>query len=910
MLSGSTAGHLKRTSRRAREGSGRRGFGWCRCVLAPVRPGLTMACLLGAAIGMLAPLLTAQARPGPAPVSGVGQTPRADETPPLPSRARRSDVQSFQAAQTATPPFGSQAEQPANLDASASGEKSQTQPDARTGHVPLPPRPTTALAEHVRTVLEKHCARCHQTGALQDRLSPEGGIANILALDAIAQNPSLVRPGEPDASPLYQQMIARQMPSDVLRHGTPGEAPDAAEVRVIRTWIRSLNGRAINGACPQRTPITPETLAATVSRWLDAIGAERAADTRFISLAHIYDACAGDAELAALRLGVVSVLNSLTWAKKPVAVETVGETLAILAVRLSDLGWTGNHWEMLAQRVAPAARIDLPEAARQQTGTTIPMLAGDWLAHEAMQPELYNRLLGLPPTLDDMARIIGIDLSNGRDDRTVRRAMTLDSKITGGTRIIERYATARGALWMAHDYGADGALILNFPLLPWASSSHSSGNDGRDEVPKLAGSRALFTLPNGWPAFMLFDEDGKSRLSQRLPIPAAVDEHHEPGPVDDQGQPKSDSNAPPPPARAGENPPPPPVVKPPLAAVRSAILPHASNGLSCARCHTMGPLTYEDHLAEHLAGNAYRGNPLERDIVHRIVFSKPELQNAIADDRYAVRRAQSATGIEAGLQVDGYDVMTGLAARYTRDLDLAAAAAELLLPAAQLQAVISRLSRTATPASILATRLALGRLTRAEFEALRPALLNAQDTTTRPAMPAPPPLAPPPATFRLWTDKISYNREDRIVLSVSADRPCYLTLININQAGKATVLFPNEFSRDNLLTAHDVMRLPAADALYFFKLQQVGTESFVAICEEGEPVPAGIRPDFTHMNFTDLDDWDEFLDRSVKAATEPRVPLKNGDDIDRRHRKKPPVRPAPSTSPAQFRAAVTVTIAP
>jgi len=40
------------------------------------------------------------------------------------------------------------------------------------------------------------------------------------------------------------------------------------------------------------------------------------------------------------------------------------------------------------------------------------------------------------------------------------------------------------------------------------------------------------------------------------------------------------------------------------------------------------------------------------------------------------------------------------------------------------------------------------------------------------------------------------------------------------------------------------------------------------------------------------------------------VPLNNGDDIDRKRRREQPARPAPITSPAQSRAAVTVTIAP
>ena len=85
-----------------------------------------------------------------------------------------------------------------------------------------------------------------------------------------------------------------------------------------------------------------------------------------------------------------------------------------------------------------------------------------------------------------------------------------------------------------------------------------------------------------------------------------------------------------------------------------------------------------------------------------------------------------------------------------------------------------------------------------------------------------------------------------------------------------------------------------------------------AICEEGEPVPAGMTPDLTRMNFTALGDWEEYLDQSVKAASQPRVPITNGDDIDNRRRRgqKNDRRPPPRTAPAQSRAAITITIAP
>jgi len=875
--------------------------------------GLAALCLLGTVPSQW--VATAHAEPD-AMHAETGH----DADIPLPVRTPQNHDKSAQTGTTVPNPQT----QHTNPAAPPDDGTDQAHQDAPAQDVPLPPRLANPWAERVHTVLEKHCARCHQSGALQGRLSPEGGIANILALDAIARNPALVRPGQPDSSPLYQQMIARQMPSDVLRDGAPGEAPDAIEIHTIRVWINSLNGTV--DACPERTPLTREAMATSMSEWLDAIGPERTSDTRFISLAHVYAACASDAELAAYRQGVIAVLNSLTWSSKPVAVETVGETLTMLAVRLSDLGWSREHWEDLTRHIPPAARLEMPATTRQQTHSTVPLVAGDWLAHEAVQPERYNRLLGLPPTLDDLARILGTELGNGREGRTVRRGVERDSKVASGPRIIERYTTTRGALWLAHDYAPTGdATLLDFPLLPWVPAN---SHDESDRLPKPLGSRALFALPNGMPAFMMFDTDGKARLSLAYPATDGSDKETEQE-SGKQGEPKPGTTYPEPPTHPHKTASPDATDNGATTAMRHTGVRQVRSGLSCATCHAIGPLSFEDQLAQHLASASYRGNPLERDIARRTVVGKPELESAIANDRYAVRRALSAVGVDSATQIDGHDVMTGLAARYARDLDLAAAAAELLIPAARLQASLAELSRSTTPTATLATRLMLGRLTREEFERLRPALPDHssghQEAAGSRAAPISPSSAsssvpsgatasalPPPApgTLLLWPDRTSYNRDDRIVLSVSAGRPCYLTLVNIDQAGHATVLFPNEFSRDNLLKAHEVKRLPAPDALYYFRLQQPGTERFVAICEDGEPVPAGIRPDFTRMNFTELGDWEAFLDASVKAASEPRVPLNNGEDRDRKRSRKQPPRPAPSTAPAQSRAAVTVTITP
>ncbi|MCB1505190.1 MAG: DUF4384 domain-containing protein [Hyphomicrobiaceae bacterium] len=842
--------------------------------------------------------------------------------------------------------------------------------EAAAPSVPLPETASQALPLRVAAVLEHHCARCHQQDRLQSRQLAQGGIANILALDSIAKNPALVRPGEPDASPLYQQMIARQMPADILREGAPGNAPTPAEIAAVRAWISELPAKATTPVCEARATITADHLRNAMSQWLAAIGPERAAATRFISLAHIANGCVSDAELAAMRQAVTRLLNGLSWAPKPAPVETVGDTLALLAVRIDDLGWTKQHWEMLAHALPAAARFPAGHDVEQATGTALPLVSADWLAATAMAPDYYAKLLGLPPTLDDLAKILGIDLDDRREDRAVRRGVVTASSVTAGPRVIERYPTARGNLWLAHDYrpGQDSTAVLDHPLLPWAAAG---GADETARLPAAAGTRALFALPNGLPASMLFDTEGKARA--RLALPSPEDETDEKDTQPPKAKSKaagldatgrettdreaagrdagkatdqtSDQSSSPAAAKDGAIAGAPDTRKDEQSRP-SPVHEATVNGIGCIQCHAQGPAPFKDQLVEHLAGAGYAGNAVARDIAKTITFSEAEAEKAIADDRFAVRAAVEQTGPASVWQGGGSALVAGLAERYRRDLDLDTAAAELLMATEDLQEQLVAIARLDPDAASLAIRLVLGRLLRSEFEVLRAHLLahqsasaprslsmmektadaahiatsagaNAATMTTadvpRSAAPGSAGLAGSDfavGRLQMWPDQISYRSGQPLVLTVRADRPCHLTVINIDNERRATVLFPNEFNRNNLLKADVEMRIPPSDAPYKLLLKQPGAETFVAICEDGEPVPAGIKPDLIHQNFTDLGDWEKFLDASLKAADEPRIPLDNGDDVDRRRRLNihPKLRPPSPTAQAQSRAAFTVKI--
>lgn len=800
--------------------------------------------------------------------------------PPLPHRAPRprgvvaAPTAATPAAATSAPATSAPSEvTPAAQRAGLQPAVGTLVPSAATAATiaaPAPANPSAdPLQQRVIEVLDRHCARCHQWDRLAGRVAAEGGLANILSLEEVANTPALVSRGAPDASPLYQQMIARQMPSDILRHGSPGEGPSVEELRAVRYWIERLEPRR----CEDRVPLTPAALGEAMRLWLEQAGPQRATDTRFVSLAHLWNACETDAALAGYRQGVAKLLNGLTWTARPIAIETVGETLTLLAVRLSDLGWTSDHWQAITARLPAHQRIPVTGELAMMAGADVPAVAADWLADTAMQPDLYGRLLGLPGSLDDLARILGINLDDGREDRVVRRGVARASAITAGARVIERYPSTRRGLWVAHDYAHDddAVAILNNPLLPWAAVD-PQGRPAKD-LPEATGMRALFPLPNGLPAFMLFDRDGNATPS----LTQASAPHSQ-----EDGKPQQTV------ARIG-------------------------NGASCLACHAGGPLGFEDRLARHIEGNDYAGNENARAIARQIIMRDDEVSRTVAADRKDVGAAIAAAGISAGLRVGGLDPVAGLAARYNRDLDLATAAADMLISG---DALATKLATSTGAEPMLGVRLVLGRLSRTEFVRLRAQLAAggretaSLDTSSVPATMPTRLSASTSQSLLMSPDKARYKPGDSVVLTLTSNASCNLTVINIDTGGKGTVLFPNEFERDNLVKPSKPVRIPGKDAPYQLLLKQAGAEHFLAICEVGEPVPAGIRHDLMHQNFTALGTWEAFVDQAHRAASEPRVPLNNGDDVDRRQRSEVKLRPAPALAPQQWRAAISVPVNP
>jgi hypothetical protein len=235
-----------------------------------------------------------------------------------------------------------------------------------------PPAPVQSPPEKALAVLDAHCAGCHQAGRTAGR-APHP-FDNILSLDEVARDESLVRPAMPDASRLYQRLLAGHGSRDAPAKSAGAEGPRPEEIAAIRDWIEGLPPR--EELCRDRAFVARGALARAMGDWRRELEPAEAADTRFLSLAHLYNACASEARLAGFRSAVEALLARLSRGSSPVRVDTVGDNHALLAFRLSELGWPAEEWETLAGATPMAAG----EAVR-----------ADWLAATALATGRVDR---------------------------------------------------------------------------------------------------------------------------------------------------------------------------------------------------------------------------------------------------------------------------------------------------------------------------------------------------------------------------------------------------------------------------------------------------------------------------------------------------------------------------------------
>ncbi len=765
------------------------------------------------------------------------------------------------------PPQGQQPAQPSLIDRTALiEEKGLPRPD------PTLPRPQNPIDAKAAIALEQNCVRCHQAGPAGTP-QPQAGIGNIPKLDELARDPRLVRPGLPDGSLLYVRMLQRH-PAEIAADGAV--APSVRDVEAVRDWIEAL--APVPRQCKGRQLITDDELSRQMENWIEAVGSAVARDTRFVSLAPLANTCASEAELAAHRQALQKMFASLSWSKVPPRLEAVGDSLTLFSLRLTHLGWVGAHWERLSSSEPKGFAHEASEPVVQATGAARPLIRGDWLASAAMSAPFYYELLGLPSKLEDLAKLAGLELADALRGNKGRRAALRTSTITGGNRVVERFAGAHGPFWLAYDFmsGKDAQNVFEHPFGPMTGPG--------DKPPFRAdATRVIFSLPNGMLAFAAYDADGR-RIDTTV---AAV-----------QGSP------------GGTSP----------AGLRTQV----AVGRSCIQCHASGARPATDQMHSHLEAAPADFHAAQRELLNTLYQPVVEFARQLDDDNYGYRRALVQTGIDPDLLLNGEEIITSLAGAYEKTLDLDRAAAELGVSPKALTAQLDA-GVEAGGDIIVSKRLQQGTVKRAEAESLlaglpgkglaRPiatgSVAAASDREPKPASARMPGENGNGVDIALWSDRNTYRAGDLASFSVRVTNECHLTIIDIDPQGKATVLFPNDFKPENLVRAGTTLQIPEASAPYQLRLRNKGTETVIAVCQGHARSPFDIEHDFERQRFTLLGNWraylNEYVNRPVSTRTAERFE-RNERGRGRRERPKAESRVEPRGPDFEVRSAIRIKV--
>ena len=283
--------------------------------------------------------------------------------------------------------------------------------------------------------LDTSCARCHQAGRL-DGAKPESLFLNILDLDELASDPSLVRRGVADASPLYTVMLRQAMPpvSGVASESKAGPSND--EVQAIRDWINSLPATT-QARCTQ-IAAAEELVATHLSRLAPA---ERP-DARFIFLPCLPSGSATDQRQAAKLL-----VQHLAPSAHGTEIEPVDPRGSLFRISLNAIGMTADEWEKLVStypdQTLPASTAT--KLASSVTHSAVPGVRADWLAHMIVRGLAPH---DAPPCTDAIAKLAplarawerDLDLSTAATEMSVSRQDLMQqlAAVSGRDRIAAR----------------------------------------------------------------------------------------------------------------------------------------------------------------------------------------------------------------------------------------------------------------------------------------------------------------------------------------------------------------------------------------------------------------------------------------------------------------------------------------
>jgi mono/diheme cytochrome c family protein len=469
-------------------------------------------------------------------------------------------------------------------------------------------------AQRAREIMEQKCYRCHGANGV--------AMKNVFVLDREKLLSSkAVIPGDPDS------LLLRVTNSGAMPVGGPELSQE--EKAALRDWVmRGAPGWGRSEQDLKRRPrLTESDILAFIRNDLLATPDRTRAYRRYFSLAHLYNAGVPEAELQQYREALSKLLNSLSWRREIAAPAAIDPATSIYRIDLRDYEWTAATWTEILSAYPYGVRTAQSQLITQLSGSDLPYVRADWFVANASAGRLYYDILGLPGSVQELERLLSVDVRRDLDEeKNMARAGLRQSGVSQNNRVLERHVTASGAYWKSFDFRSnlDSQNIFEDPL----GFSPSGGE-------------MIFNLPNGMQAYYLSDAVGR-RLDE---APIAI---------------VSDRNSP------GD-----PVIR---------------NGRSCISCHYSGMQGFRDEMRPIVTRMI--NTKFDREKALAIYSPQEDLDRFLETDRGRFEAAVKQAGVRAATSAQT-EPINALSHRFFADISEGQAAAETGLDEQEFRARVS-----------------------------------------------------------------------------------------------------------------------------------------------------------------------------------------------------------------------------
>lgn len=362
------------------------------------------------------------------------------------------------------------------------------------------------LASQSRSILKKHCHRCHHGDG---SVAGEFDVLKFSSLlEPTKKKKTLLAPQGLTNSYLLERIEKDEMPND-------SDPVPAEEKAILRKWVAS--GLPRYPEASRRKFISVLNQLQAIRDHLNQATVEDRKFLRYFSLAHLYnDQHIPDEDLQHYRGALSKVVNSLSWHTKIVMPRPINDSETIFAIDLRDYDWDrGELWTQLLKAYPYGLKYGtqpdetlqkLDDELVQLTGCDLAYIHGDWFTVTASRPPLYHTMLQLPTNEKELEKLLHVDATADIvRDRAVRAGFA-KSGVSRQNRLLERHDAAYGAYWKSFDFKPNNrkANLIAYPLGPVYE-----GNEHPNQAFEHDGGEMIFHLPNGLQGYYLVDAKGQ-----------------------------------------------------------------------------------------------------------------------------------------------------------------------------------------------------------------------------------------------------------------------------------------------------------------------------------------------------------------------------------------------------------------